>query len=211
MKFETEKLKKEEKLAWVETTKNIVQANEALKPELSALNQLMEAGQKHDENIVDVKVIDRIKEEYMNLVEKKMSQCKGVDERGLTNLEIKEKKEINEKRKLGVKAFQARTTYELGLDPDVLKKASPEKLLQSNTKYRPSTTWQQQNAIALKEDSSGILHQRENIARMGNFELRYTRNKAYSFNSTVTVKDLQTNVRDGVMQFRNRLTHNHKR
>ena len=38
MKFVTEKLKKEEKLAWVETTKNIVLANEALKPELSALN-----------------------------------------------------------------------------------------------------------------------------------------------------------------------------
>ena len=34
---------------------------------------------------------------------------------------------------------------------------------------------------------------------MGNFELKYTRNKAYSFKSTVSVRELQGQVRTGVL------------
>ena len=81
----------------------------------------MTAGQKKEENLVDVKVIDRIKHEYLQHVEQKMSLCKGVDDNRLNSQQIREKKELNEKRTLGVKGFQAKTTYEMGLDPHDLK------------------------------------------------------------------------------------------
>jgi len=46
---------------------------------------------------------------------------------------------------------------------------------------------------------------------MGNFELKYMRNKAYSFSNTVSVLELQNKVRSGVMQFRRRLINDSKR
>jgi len=40
---------------------------------------------------------------------------------------------------------------------------------------------------------------------MGRSELKYLRNKAYSFNSTISVKEMQGRVKSGVMQFRRRI------
>ena len=45
------------------------------------------------------------------------------------------------------------------------------------------------------------------ISERGNRDLRFARNKAYSFNSTVSIRELQSKVRSGVMEFRQRLIH----
>ena len=105
LKHVKERLKKEEKEAWIETTKNLVQNNKIDEPELMALNRIMRVGLKQDD-LVDVKVIDRIKDDYLDHVQQKMKEnCQDVDAKKLTSQEIQEKKETNEINKIGVKAF----------------------------------------------------------------------------------------------------------
>lgn len=65
--------------------------------------------------------------------------------------------------------------------------------------------WKDKNRLALKNESESDVHHRDTIASMGRSELKFTRNKAYSFNATLSVSELQGKVRVGVMQFRRRL------
>lgn len=88
MKHVQERLRKEEKEAWVETTKNIVERNNAEEADNIALNQLMMAGQKKND-LVNVKVIDRITAEYLENVAQKMTEnCTNVDSKKLTPQQI---------------------------------------------------------------------------------------------------------------------------
>lgn len=107
-------LKQEEKEAWIETTKNLIETYKMAEPELDALKHLMTAGQK-DSDYVDVRVIDRIKDDYLDEVQRRMIEnCKDVEAKKLTAKERLEKKQVNEMNKIGVKAFQSKTTYEIG-------------------------------------------------------------------------------------------------
>ena len=84
MKNVKDRLKMEEKEAWFETTKNINQMNKKAEPELVTLKHLMRAGLPED-NLVDVKVLDRIKHEYLDHVQQKMSEnCKDVETMKMT-------------------------------------------------------------------------------------------------------------------------------
>ena len=82
------------------------------------------------------------------------------------------------------------------------------RLLERHIKGRASSNAQKRNHVPLQIEDEMFEKQRDTIAKMGNFELKYTRNKAYSFNSTVSVRELQAHVRTGVMQFRRRLINN---
>ena len=53
MKHIRDRLKKEEKEAWFETTKNIISSSKKVEPELIALKQLLRAGLPEDD-LVDV-------------------------------------------------------------------------------------------------------------------------------------------------------------
>ena len=53
MKYVRDRLKKEEKEAWFETTKNIVSSSKKVEPELVALKHLLRAGLPEDD-LVDV-------------------------------------------------------------------------------------------------------------------------------------------------------------
>ena len=67
------KLRKEEKEAWVETTKNIDLDRKELQPEMTALKKLMMKGQLRDESsMCEVDVVDRIKEDYLEHVNEKL-------------------------------------------------------------------------------------------------------------------------------------------
>ena len=107
------RLKMEEVEAWKETTKNIAEQDELEKKEVDVLKKLMTSGQKRED--VDVRIIDRIKEGYLEGLSNKMEKVKGIDALELTADQIREQQKIHEKRKLGIKAFQAKTTYEIGV------------------------------------------------------------------------------------------------
>ena len=85
-----------------------------------------------DDDLIDVKVIDRIKDNYLDQVQQKMVEnCKDVEVKKLTVQERQHKKEANEMNKIGVKAFQSKTTYELGMGCQTTR-ASPTKIIESN-------------------------------------------------------------------------------
>ena len=69
-----------------------------------------------DSKDVKVRVVDRIQEEYLEMLQEKINQAliHGMEEVGPSPLEIKEEKDRRNERKAAVKAWQARTTYELG-------------------------------------------------------------------------------------------------
>ena len=116
---------------------------------------------------------------------------------------------MNESRAFGVKAFQAKTTYELARGDETSKEGMPvNRLLERHIRGRAVSNGQQRNHVPLQIEDELFEKQRDTIASMGNFELKYTRNKAYSFHSTVSVRELQNHVRTGVMQFRRRLINN---
>ena len=62
-----------------------------------------------------MKIVDRIRENYIENVRSSLSKVKQIDPLPYTAEVLKKKKELAEQRKLGVKAWQARTTYELEL------------------------------------------------------------------------------------------------
>ena len=122
---------------------------------MSALKKLMVAGQ-HDsllqESAIDVEVIDRIKENYLDHVQAKMDACKGIDAKKLTKEQILAQKQINEERTLGVKAFQARTTYEIGRGDENSKEGGlgANRLLERHIRSRAVSNGQKRNCIPLK-------------------------------------------------------------
>ena len=65
--------------------------NKAVEPEMSALKKMMVTGQHEDllqESAIDVEVIDRIKENYLDHIKARMDDCKGIDAKKLTKKEI---------------------------------------------------------------------------------------------------------------------------
>lgn len=88
-----------------------------------------------------------------------MASVKTLDNPGLTAQEIEEKRKVKESRVLGVKAFQAKTTYELGFAE------SP------NRKLMRDGNWRERNNSALKDAHGETIVEvakRDTIANMGN-------------------------------------------
>lgn len=105
MKQVKKRLKQEEIEAWVETTKNLADRNLAEVTELSALNKLIRGFSLGDEPEVDVKVIDRRKEEYMTRIKQGLDKTKDLDPAASNPQARKELQEMKNQRLRGVKAF----------------------------------------------------------------------------------------------------------
>ena len=65
--------------------------NKAVEPEISALKKMKMTGQHESllqESQIDVEVVDRIKENYLDHVKARMDEVKGIDAKKLTKEQI---------------------------------------------------------------------------------------------------------------------------
>ena len=103
MKQEIQQLKKEEMSAWVETTRNVAKIEQENELEMSAMKKLISAS--HDPTSVNVQVVDRIQENYIQSLKDKMQKVKDMNDTRPSLQKVKDSKEDRQKNMTGVKAF----------------------------------------------------------------------------------------------------------